>query len=104
MHPADRLAEVREQIAALKAQEAVLRDILLAPRADLDGNSHVARVSEVSSEKISPQKVRELLSPKQLAAVTETVTAVYVRLRRKAGAKGSKSAPDEDNVHGLFDD
>lgn len=57
--PADRLAELRTQIAALKAEENALREGFIAGDLPLEGDEHVAVVEQKVNERIDLKAMRQ---------------------------------------------
>ena len=83
-HPVDQLADVRAEMAALKAIEERLREALMAPRADLVGEDHIAQIKRSEVSRIVPAKVREMLSAAQLAKVSQKSPLVVVKTLRRS--------------------
>jgi hypothetical protein len=59
--PADRLADLREQIRVLKAEQAAIRQGLVDGELDLEGDDHVAVVTTVVNERIDLRAMRQNL-------------------------------------------
>ena len=86
-HPADQLADVRADIAKLKNLEAMLRQALLAPGADLIGDEYVAQINRSEVFRIDATLVRKLLSPVELDAVTKKAPLTVVKTVRRTTPK-----------------
>jgi len=83
-HPADRLAEVRAEIAALQAEEDGLRRELLRAGASLVGVEHVARIDEGTQRRLDPDLLRGFLTEAEIDACRRARKVRYVRVLRIA--------------------
>jgi hypothetical protein len=82
-HPADRLSDVHAQIKALEAEEARLRDWLLAHPDDRQGFDYAAAISSRSQRRIDPEALRRYVSAEVIARCMVTSTITYVRTRER---------------------
>jgi len=84
-HPADALADVREQIKALETREAELRAILLDGSCGLAGDEYIACVKLVPSTRLNPDALRRHFGAAALAPFTIKTEVTHVRLNPRKG-------------------
>lgn len=80
MHPADALADVREQMAELKKIEAELREQILSQPSDRVGSMHKAEVVLSSQRRIDPAAVAELIG--DIEKVKKAFDVTFVLLKK----------------------
>jgi len=82
----DRLGVVKAQLAALKAEEAELKAILIENGAGAyEGELYRATVSETERETLDMDAVREKLSPQFIRAHTNVTPVTMVRVVARTG-------------------
>lgn len=82
----DELGKLRAQIADLCEKESEIKILLIdSGVTEVDGNRYRATVSKSERETLDAEKVRQILTPGQLALVTKVsqVTAVRVCARKR---------------------
>lgn len=82
----DELGKLKAQIAALCEKESEIKVLLIdSGVSEIDGYKYRATVSVSERETLNSERVRALLTPSQLAKVTDkrTVTAVRVCARTR---------------------
>jgi hypothetical protein len=82
-HPADRLAETREQIKALKAKEKALRQELIASPQDRSGAEWVASITQKSSDRYDLPAIVRHFGTAALQQFKSSTSTTFVRLKRK---------------------
>lgn len=94
-HPVDALVEVREEIKALQAKEAALKDQILdalkeplqpGETQSIAGDDYAASVSLVSSERLDRAAVERLLSRPKFASCLKSSTSITVRTTARVKA------------------
>ena len=80
--PPDELADVRERMKELKRREDELKADLIAGKVDLVGDEFVARISQVTSERINSPKLRKEVAAEQLKPYLVTSVATVVNVER----------------------
>ena len=78
-HPADDLADVREDIRKLAEREAVLREYLIAHPDDRVGARWAAELKDVTTQRVDLKELRAMY-PTQVAEHTYDRTVQQVRL------------------------
>jgi len=81
----DELGALKRQISDLEKTEAFLKEALKARLKDqrtVVGEQFTMIITTVTQERIDPNKVRELLTPKQLEKVINAVTFDQMRFTR----------------------
>jgi len=91
-HPVDRLADLRQHLASLQAEEAELRAMVLAGKVSREGDEFRAEVSMHTRRGIDARKARELLPPEVLRQVEQVSSFQVVRLQRKRMPRGTGAA------------
>lgn len=94
-HPSDEIADIRDQIAALKTRETQLRDALLtAELSDRIGEEWIAEIKESKSSRLDNDALRkhfglEALQPFMRESVIKSIKLISVRTgkRRRHGAQ-----------------
>jgi hypothetical protein len=84
--PADQLHRIREQIRALKAEEAAIRQGLVDGSLDLEGDEHRAVVTMVNNERIDLKAMRQHVEESIWSAYLIATPTTYVRLERRGAA------------------
>ncbi|WP_298363403.1 hypothetical protein [uncultured Bradyrhizobium sp.] len=82
-HPADRLADIRAQIAALKTAEAELRQGFITGTLPLIGDDYVVTVQTHTSEKIDSKAMRTNVPERVWRPYVVESAAPYVTVKRK---------------------
>ena len=85
LHPVDELADVNAQLAFLKARKEELRGMILAGECAPRGDTHVAVVSEVVSERLDAVALRKAFGDRELAPWLRQIRSQRVDLRRIEG-------------------
>ena len=80
VHPADALAEIREQIKTLTARADELRDKLLADGADLKGDQYTATITPGVRETLDRKAIEEAFGEKAIAPFLKKTTFQTVKL------------------------
>jgi hypothetical protein len=80
MHPADALAEVREQMAELKKIEAELRDQILSNQYDRSGQMFKAEVVMSAQRRIDPAAVAAMIG--DIEKVKKAFEVTFVLLKK----------------------
>ena len=78
-HPADDLADTREELKRLGEREAVLREYLIAHPDDRHGARFVAELKDVTTQRVDLKELRAMY-PTQVAEHTYDRTVQQVRL------------------------
>jgi hypothetical protein len=78
-HPADDLADVREELKRLGEREAVLREYLIAHPDDRHGARFVAELKDVTTARVDLKELRAMY-PTQVAEHTYDRTVQQLRL------------------------
>ena len=78
-HPADDLADVREELKRLEQRETVLREYLIAHPDDRHGARFVAELKDVTTARVDLKELRAMY-PTQVAEHTYDRTVQQVRL------------------------
>jgi hypothetical protein len=94
-HPADEIADIRDQIAALKTRETQLRDALLtAELSDRIGEEWIAEIKESKSSRLDNDALRkhfglEALQPFMRESAIKSIKLISVRTgkRRRHGTE-----------------
>jgi hypothetical protein len=81
--PADRLAEIREQIRALEVEEAELRQSFLDGEHDLVGDDHQVIITASVMERIDVKSLRRDFNPSALRPYLKTTNTTFVRTELK---------------------
>jgi hypothetical protein len=88
IHPADELAAIREEIAILDKRADELRQTLMEPGADLNGETVTASVIPQKRETVDRKAIIEALGEEVVAPFVKTVNFKIVKLtEKKAHAK-----------------
>src|ERR1700745_3654157 len=89
-HPADRLADIREQIRILKAEEEELREGFIAGDLDLDGarDDYTVVVEQKVNERIDLRRMREHVPESVWRRCCRAVTATLASSRHLEEKKG----------------
>ncbi|MCC8958700.1 hypothetical protein H8B02_36345 [Bradyrhizobium sp. Pear77] len=82
-HPADRLAELRAQIAALKAEEELLRQGFITGALPLIGDQFEVTVQTHTSAKIDSKAMRASVPERIWRSYIVETTSPYVTVKRK---------------------
>jgi hypothetical protein len=82
--PADRLAEVREQLVVLKAVEQSLRAGLISGALALEGDDYVVVVEKKQDQRLDLVAMRQHVPESIWSPYLITTTTNYVKTRRKA--------------------
>lgn len=85
-HIVDKLADVRERLKELKAEEEMLKDAVLAS-GDVEGDEHIAQITESERGSLDRAKLEAKFGKATIAACCKTTTVVAVRVLRKARPK-----------------
>jgi hypothetical protein len=85
--PPDELADVRERMKQLKHREDELKASLIAGEVDLVGDEFIAKISQVTSERINSPKLRKEVAAEQLKPYLVTSTATVVNVERMAATE-----------------
>ena len=80
VHPADALAEIREQIKTLTARADELRDKLLADGADLKGDQYTATITPGVRETLDRKAIEEAFGEKAIAPFLKKTSFKTVKL------------------------
>ena len=87
----DDLGQIKAAIADLTDQERDLKTFIAASGyAELNGELFRATVSLVESVRLDSEKVRALLSPAQIAAVSKVTESTMVRVTSRKRSTGIK--------------
>lgn len=92
-HPVDRLADLRQHMASLQAEEAQLRAMVLAGEVGREGDEFRAEVSMHTRRGIDARKARELLSSEVLRQVEQVSSFPVLRLQRKRRRRRAGGSP-----------
>jgi N-methylhydantoinase B/oxoprolinase/acetone carboxylase alpha subunit len=90
-HPVDQLADVRVQIAALKAREDELRKLILSGEADYRGDEWWADITTQSAKRIDTAAVREAFSEERLAPFMRESVTKTIRLKPRTADEGDEA-------------
>ena len=85
-HPIDRLAEVREEIAALKTEETELRELILG-RHLVEGDEHVASLTEQIRKTLDRKSLERAFGKAAVAKHENASGFTVIRLIKKSVAK-----------------
>jgi len=80
VHPADALAEIREQIKTLTARADELRDKLLADGADLKGDQYTATITPGVRETLDRKAITEAFGEKAVEPFLKKTVFQTVKL------------------------
>jgi hypothetical protein len=81
--PADRLAELREQIAVLREQEAALREGFISGALPLEGAEYTVNVERKENIRIDGVALRKHVAEDVWRPFAITTTADYVTVRKR---------------------
>jgi hypothetical protein len=81
--PADRLADIRAQIAVLRVEEAALRAGFISGELSLEGNDHVVAVERKQHQRIDGPALRKNVDEEVWAPFVITAATDYVTVRKK---------------------
>jgi hypothetical protein len=81
--PADRLADIREQLHILKAEEAVLREGFINGTLPLTGDENTVTVDTRTIERLDLRKMRELVPESVWRPFVVSTAASRVSVRKK---------------------
>jgi hypothetical protein len=87
--PADQLALVRAQIAALKAEEASIRKGLVDGELDLEGDDYRAVVTVVTNERLDLRRMRQHVDAAIWSPFLIATPTTYVRVEKRSVAQES---------------
>lgn len=90
-HPADQLADVRAQIAALKEREDTLRHDLMLPGASLQGDDFVAEIATSERTSLDGPAVRKEFGDERLKRWLKTTKATTVRVKPRVHEDGDET-------------
>lgn len=82
-HPVDRLADIRDRIRGLEAEEAAIRDELLDGKHSRVGEQWVATVKEQCRETLDATLIREHFGLKGILPFIKRKTVRMVRLTKR---------------------
>jgi hypothetical protein len=85
--PADRLADLREQLRVLKAEEAALREGFIAGTLPPDGDEYVVTVERKEHIRIDGNAMRQDVEESIWRPYLVTRSSDYVTLKRKTLAR-----------------
>jgi len=80
IHPADELQALREEIKQLQTRESELRDILLAPGANLAGDQYIAAILPSNRETVDKNALIADLGKDAVAKYLKNTVVKSVRL------------------------
>ena len=83
VHPADALAELRQQKAEIERQIDALRDKLLADGADLEGDEYKAVVVPCVRETLDRKAITEAYGEKAVRPFIKTTAFSTVKVEKK---------------------
>lgn len=86
-HPVDRLHDVREQIKALKEEEAALRATIIAAR-DFQGAEHLASLSVQTVTRMDRAALERAFGKDAVAKHCKPRKIEMLKLRKRAGVFG----------------
>jgi hypothetical protein len=81
--PADRLAEIREEVRRLQEEEAELRHGFITGDLDLIGDDYRVIVSSGAKERIDTRALRRDFKPSVLRPYLKSTTVTFVRAELK---------------------
>jgi hypothetical protein len=82
-HPADRLADIRAEIAALREEEAELREGFISGELPLEGGDHIVVIDCKLIERIDSRAMREHVEESIWSPYLIATPTTYVTLKRK---------------------
>ena len=88
-HPADEIADIRGQIAALKTRETKLRDALLnAEQSDRIGEEWIAEITQRKSNRLDSAALKrhfglEALQPFMRESVTKSIRLISIQTGKR---------------------
>jgi hypothetical protein len=102
-HPADEIADIRDQITALKTRETQLRDALLtAEQTDRIGDEWIAEITQHKSNRLDNDALKkhfglEALQPFMRATVTKSIRLINIQTGKRRRHRSEQSVSDETN-------
>ena len=87
-HPADRLADVRQEIRRLEEEEQGLRSYLLEHHHDRIGLEHVASIGEQRRSRVDIKALADEIGHSIVQRFTSYSSCLMVRLRERLAPNG----------------
>src|SRR5215510_10977271 len=99
-HPIDRLAEVRAQLAELRAEEEALRKEILKGECGLIGANYAASIQTHSRETVILSKLKHQFGRQLLEPFLKSFTCSRIYLREIEDAPHRSTAPTLAEIEG----